>query len=163
MDSVPTGSNSTSPTSKKRRRSTTAPPSEDARAGLLSEALHLLQRSQAVGESGIEALNGEEGVQELDNTIVGADATIKAWRFMQVRVAASLQVSFCTSGGPAFTIAAVSSHTAAFLLCWQLIVTQSCYSFCLLMLLLMLNLAAPKAVNRCLHLHPVCISLVLVG
>ncbi len=86
MDSVPTGSNNTSPVSKKRRRSTTAPPSEDARAGLLSEALHLLQRSQAVGESGIEALNGEEGVQELDNTIVGADATIKAWRFMQVRL-----------------------------------------------------------------------------
>ena len=83
---MPIGSNSTSPPSKKRRRSTTAPPSEDARAGLLSEALHLLQRSQAVGESGIEALNGEEGVQELDNTIVGADATIKAWRFMQVRV-----------------------------------------------------------------------------
>ncbi|KAA6428442.1 MAG: hypothetical protein FRX49_01318, partial [Trebouxia sp. A1-2] len=81
------GSNSTSPASKKRRRSTTTSPSEDARAGLLSEALHLLQRSQAVGESGIEALNGEEGVQELDNTIV----TIAA-------AAASLQGSFCISG-----------------------------------------------------------------
>ncbi|KAL0047258.1 hypothetical protein WJX82_010979 [Trebouxia sp. C0006] len=84
------GSNSTSPASKKRRKSTTAPPIEDARAGLLSEALHLLQRSQAVGESGIEALNGEEGVQELDNTIVGADATIKAWRFMQANTAHQL-------------------------------------------------------------------------
>ena len=137
MYSVRTGSNSTSPASKKRRRSTTIPPSEDARAGLLSEALHLLQRSQAVGESGIEALNGEEGVQELDNTIVGADATIKAWRFMQVTiaaVAASLQGSFCISGRPGLTIAAESSHSAAFLLCWQLIVTQSCCSFCILML-----------------------------
>lgn len=46
----------------------------------------MLQRSQAVGESGIEALNGEEGVQEMNNTIVGADATIKAWRFMQVSI-----------------------------------------------------------------------------
>ncbi|KAL0039084.1 hypothetical protein WJX77_007371 [Trebouxia sp. C0004] len=84
------GSNSVSPASKKRRRSQTAPPGEDARAGLLSEALHLLQRSQAVGESGIEALNGEEGVQELDNNIVGADATIKAWRFMQANTAHQL-------------------------------------------------------------------------
>lgn len=52
----------------------------------MGEALHLLKRSQAVGESGIEALNGEGegGVQELENNIVGADATIKAWRFMQV-------------------------------------------------------------------------------
>ena len=83
-----TGSNSTSPASKKRRKgaATPSPPSEDARAGLLAEALHLLQRSQAVGESGIEALNGEEGVQEMNNTIVGADATIKAWRFMQVSI-----------------------------------------------------------------------------
>ncbi len=80
-----TGSNSTSPGSKKRRKAAAASPSEDARAGLLAEALHLLQRSRAVGESGIEALNGEEeGVQELDNNIAGADATIKAWRFMQV-------------------------------------------------------------------------------
>ena len=80
------GSNSASPGSKKRRKSnaSTAPPSEEAQAALLAEALHLLQRSQAVGESGIEALNGEGGVQEIDNTIVGADATIKAWRFMQV-------------------------------------------------------------------------------
>lgn len=50
----------------------------------MGEALHLLKRSQAVGESGIEALNGEGGVQQLENNIVGADATIKAWRFMQV-------------------------------------------------------------------------------
>ena len=80
------GSNSTSPASKKRRKNSSSPtaPSQEARAGLLAEALHLLQRSQAVGESGIEALNGEDGVQEIDNTIVGADATIKAWRFMQV-------------------------------------------------------------------------------
>lgn len=122
-----TGSNSTSPASKKRRRSTTTSPSEDARAGLLSEALHLLQRSQAVGESGIEALNGEEGVQELDNTIVGADATIKAWRFMQVTIAAaaaSLQGSFCISG-PVHRGVAVSCH-AALLLWWQLTVIRSC-------------------------------------
>ena len=79
-----TGTNSTSPASKKRRKSISAPPSEDARAGLLADALHLLQRSQAVGESGIEALHGEEGFQELENNIVGADATIKAWRLMQV-------------------------------------------------------------------------------
>ena len=57
---------------------------EDSRAKQLAEALHTLQRSQAVGESGIEALHAEGDVHELDNTIVGADATIKAWRFMQV-------------------------------------------------------------------------------
>lgn len=57
---------------------------DEARARKLSEALHLLQRSQAVGESGIEALHAEGEVHELDNTILGADATIKAWRFMQV-------------------------------------------------------------------------------
>ena len=55
-----------------------------SRAKQLAEALHNLQRSQAVGESGIEALHAEGDVHELDNTIVGADATIKAWRFMQV-------------------------------------------------------------------------------
>ena len=80
------GSNSSSPATKKRRKGTATPPDADARAGLLGEALHLLKRSQAVGESGIEALNGEGegGVQELENNIVGADATIKAWRLMQV-------------------------------------------------------------------------------
>ena len=80
------GSNSTSPASKKRRKNSSSPtpPTDEARAGLLAEALHLLQRSQAVGESGIDSLNNEGGVQEIDNTIVGADATIKAWRFMQV-------------------------------------------------------------------------------
>lgn len=82
---------SASPLPKKRRRGTATPPDADARAGLLGEALHLLKRSQAVGESGIEALSGEGegGVQELDNNIVGADATIKAWRFMQVGVLSS--------------------------------------------------------------------------
>ena len=78
------GPSSISPASKKRRKSAAAPASEGDRAGLLADALHLLQRSQAVGESGIEALHGEEGFQELENNIVGADATIKAWRFMQV-------------------------------------------------------------------------------
>ena len=81
-----TGSMNASPPCKKRRRGTATPPDANARAGLLGEALHLLKRSQAVGESGIEALNGEGGVQELENNIVGADATIKAWRFMQVSV-----------------------------------------------------------------------------
>lgn len=83
---------SVSPPPKKRRRGTATPPDADARAGLLGEALHLLKRSQAVGESGIEALSGEGegGVQELDNNIVGADATIKAWRFMQVSVFSSI-------------------------------------------------------------------------
>ena len=84
------GSNSSSPATKKRCKGTATPPDADARAGLLGEALHLLKRSQAVGESGIEALNGEGegegGLQELENNIVGADATIKAWRLMQVRV-----------------------------------------------------------------------------
>ena len=73
-------------TPKKRRRNLdSTAPEGPGRAGQLAEALHLLQRSQAVGESGIEALHAEGEVQELDNTIVGADATIKAWRFMQVR------------------------------------------------------------------------------
>ena len=79
-----TDSLSASPPSKKRRKGTATPPDAHARAELLGEALHLLKRSQAVGESGIEALNGEGGVQQLENNIVGADATIKAWRFMQV-------------------------------------------------------------------------------
>lgn len=81
------GANSNSPASKKRRKGTGTPPDAEARAGLLGEALHLLKRSQAVGEDGIEALHGEGegGVQELDSTIVGADATIKVWRFMQVK------------------------------------------------------------------------------
>lgn len=83
------GSISTSSPSKKRRKGTVTPPDANARAGLLGEALHLLKRSQAVGESGIEALNGEGGVQELENNIVGADATIKAWRFMQVSLVCS--------------------------------------------------------------------------
>ena len=78
------GSTNASPPSKKRRKGAATLPDANARAGLLGEALHLLKRSQAVGESGIEALNGEGGVQELENNIVGADATIKAWRFMQV-------------------------------------------------------------------------------
>ena len=69
---------------KRRRNSDSTAADEAGRAGQLAEALHLLQRSQAVGESGIEALHAEGEVQELDNTIVGADATIKAWRFMQV-------------------------------------------------------------------------------
>lgn len=74
---------------KKRRQSSSSADlvlDEEGRAQKLSEALHLLQRSQAVGESGIEALHAEGEVQELDNTIVGADATIKAWRFMQVHL-----------------------------------------------------------------------------
>lgn len=83
------GSQAASPPSKKQRKGTVTPPDANARAGLLGEALHLLKRSQAVGESGIEALNGEGGVQELEN-IIGADATIKAWRFMQVSVLLSM-------------------------------------------------------------------------
>ena len=77
-----------SSTPSKRRKSLpgsiSAFKDEDSRAKQLAEALHNLQRSQAVGESGIEALHAEGDVHELDNTIVGADATIKAWRFMQV-------------------------------------------------------------------------------
>ena len=69
--------------------------SEEDREKQLAEALHSLQRSQAVGESGIEALHTEGEVQELDNTIVGADATIKAWRFMQVKL--------CPTGTPSET------------------------------------------------------------
>ena len=77
------------------------PPDAEDRAGLLGEALHLLKRSQAVGEDGIEALHGEGeaegGVQELDTTIVGADATIKAWRFMQVRLPCICDHILCMS------------------------------------------------------------------
>ena len=77
-------------TAKKKRKDSTSSvgevASEEDREKQLAESLHSLQRSQAVGESGIEALHAEGGVQELDNTIVGADATIKAWRFMQVKL-----------------------------------------------------------------------------
>lgn len=83
----------------------------------MGEALHLLKRSQAVGESGIEALSGEGegGVQELDNNIVGADATIKAWRFMQVTILllASVMPFHCPSCTLACSLSASASGLEA--------------------------------------------------
>ena len=55
----------------------------DAAGALVSQALALLEDSFQVGENGIGAQSaGETEGEELD--IKGADATIRAWRFMQL-------------------------------------------------------------------------------